>query len=197
MAVEQDLPTVLDRIDRHAHGPALDVLGPTIEIISRPSRQDDGPCVLRSVIPPGVAVPLHSHDDREDFYILAGTKQVLTQRAGGLEWVEAHAGDYVRIPPATMTAHRDVSSEPVIDLVITTTKLGRFFQEIGRPVTDMPQPPSPQDVERFIATAIAYGYVLGTPEEAHDARRTPPPSRRSSRAQTCIACHQRYARAAR
>ncbi len=30
-------------------------------------------CVMRAVIPPGVTVPLHSHDDFEDFLILAGS----------------------------------------------------------------------------------------------------------------------------
>jgi len=49
--------------------------------------------------------------------------------------------------------------------VITTTRLGRFFDKIGQPVTATPEPPSPERFERFVATAIASGYVLGTPEE--------------------------------
>jgi quercetin dioxygenase-like cupin family protein len=165
VSLGQDLPTILYRIGQEACGPALDVLGPTIEILSRPSLEDDALCVLRGVIPPGVTVPLHRHDDAEDFYIVAGTQEVLTQRMAGLEWAEAHAGDYVRVPPGTMHAHRNVSAQPAVDLIITTARLGRFFEEIGRPVTGVPQPPSPQDVERFVATAIRYGYVLGTPEE--------------------------------
>ena len=64
-----------------------------------------------------------------------------------------------------MHAHRNVSSEPAVDLVITTPKLGRFFEEIGQPVSASPEPPSPEYIERFVATAIAYGYVLGTPEQ--------------------------------
>ena len=163
--IEQELPTILYRIDAQSHGLVVDVLGPTIEVLSRPSRQDSGLCVLRGVIPPGVIVPLHSHEDPEDFYLLSGSQQVLSQQAGGLQWIDAHAGDYVRIPPGTMHAHRNVSSEPAVDLVITTPKLGRFFEEIGQPVSASPEPPSPEYIERFVATAIAYGYVLGTPEE--------------------------------
>ena len=165
MDFEQELPTILYRINGQSHGLVLDVLGPTIEVLSRPSPQDGGLCVLRGVIPPGVIVPLHSHEDPEDFYLLAGSQQVLTQQAGGLQWIDAHAGDYVRIPPGTMHAHRNVSSEPAVDLVITTPRLGRFFEEIGQPVTATPEPPSPERFERFVATAIASGYVFGTPEE--------------------------------
>jgi hypothetical protein len=35
------------------------------------------------VLPPGVTVPLHSHDDAEDFFVLVGTQQVLIQGAHG------------------------------------------------------------------------------------------------------------------
>jgi len=165
MALEQALPAILHRIDGESHGPVLDTLGTTIEVLSRSSADDGGVCALRGVIPPGVIVPLHSHEDPEDFYILAGTQEVLTQQAGGLEWISAHAGDYVRIPAGAMHAHRNTSSEPAVDLVITTPKLGRFFEAVGRPVSDPPVPPSRDDVERFIDTALAYGYVLGTPEQ--------------------------------
>lgn len=109
---------------------------------------------------------MHSHEDAEDFYILAGSQEVLTQQPEGLEWAHAHAGDYVRVPPGTMHAHRNVSAQPAVDLIITTAKLGRFFQEVGEPVTG--QPPSPERVAKFVETAIRYGYTLGTPS------RTPP-----------------------
>lgn len=62
-------------------------------------------------------------------------------------------------------AHRNISDEPAIELVITTTRLGRFFREIGRPVTSSPQPPTRDELARFVAAAMKYGYILGTPEE--------------------------------
>ena len=61
------------------------MLGPTIEFLTSPDEADDGLCVMRGVIPPGAVVPIHSHDDAEAFYILAGTEQVLTQGTDGLE----------------------------------------------------------------------------------------------------------------
>ena len=71
------------------------------------------------------------HAAGEDFFILSGTQQVLVQEAGGLVWRDAHAGDYVRVPGNVWHAHRNVSDELAIDLIVTTARLGRFFEEIG------------------------------------------------------------------
>ena len=143
------------------------------------ARGPDGPCGMyqwldraprgrneaRGVIPPGASIPLHSHEDTEEFFIVAGTQQVLTPGVRGLEWSDVYAGDYVHVPGGTPHAHRNVSPEPAIDLIVTTARLGRFFQEVGRPVTSPPQPPTSDEVARFVAISAKYGYMLGTPEE--------------------------------
>jgi hypothetical protein len=69
------------------------------------------------------------------------------------------------VPGNVLHAHRNLSSEPAIDLIVTTARLGRFFEEIGRPVTDSPIPPTPGELARFVETSMKYGYVLATPEE--------------------------------
>ena len=69
------------------------------------------------------------------------------------------------MPATTGNAHRNTSQDPAVDLMITTARLGQFFAEAGRPVTGLPQPPSPGDVARFTALAARYGHTLGTPEE--------------------------------
>jgi hypothetical protein len=51
----------------------------------------------------------------------------------------------------------------VVDLIITTSKLGRFFQEIGRPATAAP--PELERATQLVEAAIRYGYTLGTPEQ--------------------------------
>lgn len=156
------------RIVNGTGNPALEVLGPTVEILTLPDEAGaDGLCVMRVVVPPGVVVPLHSHEDAETFFIVDGTQRVLTQGEHGLEWSDARAGDYVNIPPRTSHAHRNVSQRPAVDLIITTVRMGRFFQEVGKPATDPPQPPTPDDIARFVATAARYGYTLATPEENH------------------------------
>lgn len=52
-----------------------------------------------------------------------------------MEWRDARAGDYVQVTGGMPHAHRNISDEPAIELVITTARLGRFFREIARPKT--------------------------------------------------------------
>jgi quercetin dioxygenase-like cupin family protein len=144
---------------------ALDLFGPTVEFLTSPDEAHGDFCVLRGVVPPGAVIPLHSHDDAETFFIVAGAQQVLLPGTRGLEWNDAHAGDYVQVPGGTPHAHRNVFDEAAIDLIVTTSKIGKFFQEVGRPVTGSLQPPTPDELARFAAIAANYGYTLGTPEE--------------------------------
>ena len=155
--------TVLPQIVDGTPYTAVDVFGPTLEFISGPDDPSADFWVMRGVVPPGVAVPLHSHDDAEDFFILSGTQQVLTKSDQGLKWRDVNAGDYVHIPAGTPHAHRNVSDEPTVELVITTARLARFFQEIARP--DATRPPTPNELAAFVAVATRYGYDLGTPEQ--------------------------------
>ncbi|GBE68097.1 cupin [Mycobacterium sp. MFM001] len=136
----------------------LDVFGAIVEFMTP---EDNGEfCVMRVVMPPGVTVPLHSHKDFGDFYILAGSFQVLIENDGGMKWRDAHAGDYIRVPGDVPHALRNVSDEPAVDLVITTAHMGNFFREVGRPVGS--PPPTAQDAARLAEIAGRYGYRLAT-----------------------------------
>jgi len=148
-------------VKRAGNGEAFDAFGPIVEFLT--PQDDDQLCVMRAVIPPGVAVPLHSHNDFEDFYILAGSHQVLAEGGGVLEWRDARAGDYVRLPGDVPHAHRNVSAEAAIDLIITTPRMGRFFREIARPLGS--PPPTASEVARFVELAERYGYWVATPDE--------------------------------
>ncbi|MCL2393400.1 MAG: cupin domain-containing protein [Acidimicrobiaceae bacterium] len=139
--------------------------GVTVEFLTLPEDVGNAFSIMRGVVPAGVVVPLHSHDEAEAFFIVDGTQQVLIQGPDGLEWNDFHAGDYVNVPPGTPHAHRNVSDRPAVDLIITTARMGRFFLEVGKPEADRPAPRTPDDVAQFIATAVRYGYSLGTPEE--------------------------------
>jgi quercetin dioxygenase-like cupin family protein len=156
-----DNSKVLQRLADNTAGQTLDVLGPTVELLT----WSDEFCVLRGVVPPGVAVPLHRHADTEDFFVISGTQQVLVHGENGLEWHDAHAGDYVCIPGDVPHAVRNITDEPAIALIITTGRMGRFFQEVGRPVADAAAPPTAAELWHFVTVARTYGYVLGTPEE--------------------------------
>jgi quercetin dioxygenase-like cupin family protein len=165
VASTQELRGVFPCLTKTVGSEPLDVFGPTVEFLTLPNEDDNAICVMRGVVPPGVTVPLHSHDDFEGFFIVSGTQQVLVQGVQGLQWVDARAGDYVQIPGGIPHAHRNIGDVPAVDLIITTARLGKFLREIGRPVAAAPEPPKPQEVARFVEVAAKYGYWLGTAEE--------------------------------
>jgi mannose-6-phosphate isomerase-like protein (cupin superfamily) len=142
----------------------LDVFGPTIE---RLTTATDDPCQLLGTIPPGVSVPLHAHPDFEWFFVVSGSVQVLTERNGGFEWMGARPGDFIRIPGGAKHGFRNATGEPVVQLITTTPRLGRFFEEIGRPVTAgaILPPPTREELRRFAEVAARYGHWLGSPDE--------------------------------
>jgi len=159
--VKSEFSAVFHELAAAPPSQSFDVFGGIVEFLSWSSEF----CVLRGTVPPGSVVPLHRHPDAEDFFILSGTQQVLVQSEGGLEWRDADAGGYIRVPGDVPHAHRNVADEPAVDLIVTTARLGRFFAEVGRPVTDSLQPPASEEVANFVAVSEKYGYVLGTPEE--------------------------------
>ncbi len=64
-------------------------------------------------------------------------------------------------------AWRNISSEPAVQLLTTTPKLGRFFREIGRPVTAgaFLLPPTPDELQKFLRVAERYEYSSASPAE--------------------------------
>ena len=145
----------------------LDVFGPTVEFLTAPESADIPHCMMIGTIPPGISVPLHSHADVESFYVLSGQLQALIQHGDRLEWLGVRSGDFIQVPSGARHAFRNQSTEPVIEVITTTPKLGRFFQEIGRPVIQgvpLP-PPTPDNIRRFLEIAARYGYWNATPAE--------------------------------
>jgi len=118
-------------------------------------------------MPPGVSVPIHSHKAVEVFFILSGNIEVLIEDGGKMSWVEASAGNLIEIPSKAKHAFRNRSQDPVINLLYTTSEHGRYFQEIGRPVTseESVSPPGPDEIQRLLKTARCYSYWFATPEE--------------------------------
>lgn len=69
-------------------------------------------------------------------------------------------------PGTRGTPGGNVSSEPLVNPIITTKRLGRFFQEAGRPATGQaPCPPTPEELAHFTTLSAKYGYWNATPEE--------------------------------
>jgi quercetin dioxygenase-like cupin family protein len=155
------------RVVRENDSGALDVLGANVQFLVGPRPGDETPCILKGTIPSGVTIPMHSHDFVEIFFVLYGNIEVLIEEAGKMRWVEGGAGNLIEIPSNTKHAIRNRSEHPVINLLFTTSKHGRYFQEIGRSVAsgESVRPPAPDEIQRFLKTARRYGYWFATPEE--------------------------------
>jgi quercetin dioxygenase-like cupin family protein len=138
---------------------------PTLEFLTSLQDPQNDFCVMRGTLPPGVSVPLHSHADTEAFVVISGELEALRQDNQGHSWIKAKANDYVHVPSNSRHAWRNVSGVPAVVLVITTRKLGQFFQEAGRPKTGTPLPVTPEDLERFAAISTRYGIWYGSREE--------------------------------
>ena len=78
-----------------------------------------------------------------------------------------HAGDFRHVPQESRHAWKNQSNESAVVIIVTTSRLGRFFQEIGRPVAPdaPPKPPSFADVRRFAEVAAHYHHWLASPKE--------------------------------
>jgi uncharacterized RmlC-like cupin family protein len=121
--------------------------------------------MLRGTIPPSVSVPLHSHADVEDFYVVSGEVLAVKQGEHGYESILCRAGDHVRVPGSMRHGWRNVSSEPSALLIVTTPTLGRFFVEAGRPIEQASEPPTSDDLARLANVSAKYGYWNAAPEE--------------------------------
>jgi quercetin dioxygenase-like cupin family protein len=99
-----------DTVVKADGGPVLDLLGPTIEFLTS---EEDSFCIMKGTIPPGVNVPLHSHEDAESFYLLSGDAQVFVEIEGRLVSHTLKRGDFVQIPNGAKHAWRNASHEPI------------------------------------------------------------------------------------
>ena len=159
-------PESFPRADRKPDRTVLKVLGTSIQFLVGPQQNENALCVFKRTIPPGISVPMHSHDSLEVFLVLSGNLEVIIGD-DKMRWIEVRAGDLIEVPSNVKHAFRNRSQHPVINLVFMTSKQGRYFQEIGRPAAswESVRPPTLDEIQHFVKTAALYGYWLATPEE--------------------------------
>ncbi len=146
----------------------LDVLGPTIQVLTEPGADDGSPCIMRGTIPPGGAAPLHSHPDPETFILLSGEAEALAEWNGDLGWAQIEPSGIFHVPSGAKHAWRNRSQQWAVLIVVSTSRMGRFFRAIGTPVAPGRQPsgpPSADQIRRLLETSERYGYWVGTPDE--------------------------------
>jgi quercetin dioxygenase-like cupin family protein len=144
---------------RAGHGIPVNLGVAALELLTTP---EDSYWVMRASLQPGEAVPLHSHADREDFYLISGEAEALVETSHGLEWQTIQAGDFIHIPGNMKHAWRNRHSAPAEQIVVTTAKLGRFLQELGELIRTNGEDRTMETLGRL---AERYGYWLGSPQE--------------------------------
>ena len=125
----------------------IEILGPTIQFLVPPA--DGVPCVMLGTIPPGGAVPLHSHADPETFLMLSGEVDGLTDDG----WARICAGEVFHVPGHVKHAWRNPLGIPAVMYLISTATIGRFFREVAA------------NPGEFLDIAARYGYWNATPAE--------------------------------
>ena len=149
------------------HEKRLTPNGTLFEFLASPDDTGAETCLIRGTIPPGVAVPLHSHPEVEIFYVLEGTIEAFRSSNDSHGWTSVGARSVVTIPGNTKHALRNGSPVAVTMVVVTTSKLYRFFQEVTKPFdpNQSVTPPTHEEIEALLRIAAKYGYWMGSPEE--------------------------------
>jgi hypothetical protein len=124
---------------------------------------------MRGTIPPGVAVPLHSHADPETFLLVSGSVQGLAFRGDDFEWITITAGDVFHVPDGAKHGFRNDGDEDAVMMITSTAKIGRFFREPGVAVRpgSAPSPPTPERIRRLFEASVRYGYWNASRRRTH------------------------------
>lgn len=143
------------------------VLGVLLQFLCTPEQIDDQISVMRGTVPPGVAIPLHSHADPEIFYVLDGSLEVFQAEGPSAGWQTVHSGEVVSIPGNVRHALRNTSLSPITSITVSKQELYSFFRELAQPFdpNKRPVPPSPEAMQQLFQVAEKYKYWLGSPDE--------------------------------
>jgi quercetin dioxygenase-like cupin family protein len=138
----------------------IDVFGPKVKALTNAHEGEGGYAVLLGILDPNVVIPLHSHNDRETFYVLEGSVEGFADNG----WHQLGAGDVFDVTANEIHAWRNNSARQAKVLIVTTSRMGEFLKEIGRPAA-VRTPPTPDEIVAFLSTAALYGYWIASSEE--------------------------------
>jgi len=103
-------------------------------------------------------VPMHSHADRETFYVVSGNINALNED----RWEELGPGDVFDVRDGAKHAWRNSSQLAASIICVTTTKMARFLQDISSSAAgSLPE----EQTQRFLRLVQANGYWLASSEE--------------------------------
>jgi quercetin dioxygenase-like cupin family protein len=115
-------------------------------------------CVILCNLPRGVVVPMHSHADRETFYVISGNPDAFR----GDHWETLSPGDVVDVQDGLKHAWRNSSGAAVSMLCVTTMRMARFLRDIA---ADDGSADPQAAAKRFLKLVQDHGYWLASPEQ--------------------------------
>jgi quercetin dioxygenase-like cupin family protein len=119
-------------------------------------------CVFTGEIPAGAIIPLHSHSDRESFYVLSGEINLYD----GALWRVLKQGEFVDVLSNTRHAWRNASRSSASLLVVTTVRMGVFLQQVSSAgQTKLHTEGDSTQRDHLFKLVEEYGYWLASPAE--------------------------------
>jgi quercetin dioxygenase-like cupin family protein len=115
-------------------------------------------CLVNGELPAGAVVPLHSHSDRETFYILSGEMKFYDGRS----WRVLRQGEFVDALSNTRHAWQNASESSASLLIVTTVRMGVFLQQAS---SGRGTQAAGLEKDQFFKLVQEYGYWLASPEE--------------------------------
>jgi quercetin dioxygenase-like cupin family protein len=133
-------------------------LRPANQYLTEVTDDEHDYCVMLCSLPQGAVVPLHSHADRETFYVIAGNPDVFM----GDHWETLSPGKVADARNGIRHAWRNSSEAKVSMLCVTTMRMARFLRDVA---VDMDSPALAVDAQRFLRLVRENGYWLAGPDE--------------------------------
>lgn len=155
------------RLINSKNEPTFNILGPEVQFLVDPVEALGAFGLIRGVVAPGIAIPLHSHADPEVMFVLDGALEFLKHNGKAGRWLTARRGEVISIPGNVKHALRNSSRENTSLLLVTTPNIYGFFRAIANPVKpdSKPGPLTPADMEQLMALSAKHNYWLASPEE--------------------------------
>jgi uncharacterized cupin superfamily protein len=147
-----------DRSDTHEIFSAQQDLRPGNRYLTDVTGGDHDYCLILCTLPPSVVAPMHSHADRETFYVMSGNPDAFIAD----HWETLGPGNVFDARDCIRHAWRNSTVTADSMLCVTTMRMARFLRAIA--VDDGPTDPLAQ-TRRFLKLVQEHGYWLASPEE--------------------------------
>ena len=115
-------------------------------------------CVMLCTMPRGVVVPMHSHADRETFYVISGNPDAFR----GDHWETLGPGDVFDAQDGIRHAWRNSSGTAASMLCITTMRMARFLRDVS---VDDGSADQLARAQRFLRLVQEHRHWLASPEQ--------------------------------